>query len=80
MVTPEDVWSIIGEVGNSIDLTDHPASYWFNLDGGLRIHPPSIPFLNFDLGIDVEEFPINHPHASTNVALYLDVIFAMVTR
>jgi hypothetical protein len=80
MATPSSVWSLIGEVGTSIDLTDHPATFWFNLDGGLRIHPPSVPFLNFDLGIDVIEFPINRKNARTDVALFIDVIFAMVTR
>ncbi len=80
MATPSRMWSLIWEVGTSIDLTDHPASFWFNMDGGLRIHPPSIPFLNFDLGLDIEEFQINADHARTDVALYLDVIFAMVVK
>jgi hypothetical protein len=80
MATPSNVWSIVGETGTSIDFTDHPATFWWNLDGGLRIHPPRIPFLNFDLGIDVMEFPVNVHNASTDVALYLDVIFAMVAR
>jgi hypothetical protein len=77
MATPSSMWSIIGEVGTSIDFTDNPASFWFNMDGGLRIHPPSIPFLNFDGGIDVVEFKIKE---STFVRPYIDVIFSMVTR
>jgi hypothetical protein len=80
MSTPASVWSLIGEVGTSIDLTEDPARFYFNIDGGLRIHPTSVPFLNFDLGIDVEEFALNVRPARTDVRLYLDVIFAMVTR
>jgi len=40
------MWSIIWEVGTSGDLTT--SKFWFDTDGGVRIHPPSIPFLNFD--------------------------------
>jgi hypothetical protein len=78
MWSPSKLWSIIGEVGTSIDVTDN--SFYFNTDGGLRIHPPSLPFLYFDGGIDVQEFKINRPHASTSVSIYIDAIFAMVTR
>ena len=80
MATPGPVWSIVGEVGTSIDLTDGPAALWFNMDGGLRIHPTSIPFLNFDVGIDILEFKINEPHAHTSVGIYVDVIFSMVVK
>jgi hypothetical protein len=78
MFTPSDIWSCIWEIGTSIDVTTN--LFWFNTDGGIRIHPPSIPFMNFDLGLDVQEFPINGDNARTRVRLYLDVIFAMVAR
>jgi len=80
MATPSSMWSAIGEVGTSIDFTDSPASFWFNMDGGLRVHPPSIPFLSFDGGIDIVEFVVNTPHAGTFVTIYLDAIFAMVVK
>jgi hypothetical protein len=80
MFTPSDLWSFIWEFGTSFDLSTDPTLFWFNTDGGIRIHPPSIPFMNFDLGMDVQEFPINVSDARTRVRLYLDVIFAMVAR
>jgi hypothetical protein len=78
MVTPSSIWSIIWEVGTSGDLTT--SNFWFNTDGGLRIHPPSIPFLNFDAGIDVSEFIVNVPHPSTSATVYFDAIFAMKVK
>lgn len=76
MGTPSDVWSIIWEVGSSFDFND--ALFYVNTDGGIRIHPPKIRFLNFDLGIDLVETCLNeyHPH----VAPYFDLIFAMRTK
>ena len=78
MVTPSSIWSVIWEVGTSGDVTT--SKFWFNTDGGLRIHPPSIPFLNFDAGIDVSEFAVNVPNPSTSATLYFDVIFAMKVK
>ena len=80
MATPSDIWSIIWEVGTSFDLSDNPVGFWFNTDGGIRIHPPSIPFLSFDCGIDVQEFLVNTPGAHTSPTIYFDAIFAMVTK
>jgi len=85
MYTPSEIWSLIWEVGNSFDFsgsdkTPNTTAYYFNTDGGFRIHPPSIPFLSFDGGIDVQEFQVNVPHASTSLTVFLDVIFAMVTK
>ncbi|MDD5675888.1 MAG: hypothetical protein PHC61_17085 [Chitinivibrionales bacterium] len=49
MSTPAPVWSLIGEGSFSFVI---PAPFVnFILDGGLRIHPPQIPFLSFDLGL-----------------------------
>jgi hypothetical protein len=78
MVTPSKMWSVIWEVGTSIDI--NTSIFWFNADGGLRIHPPSIPFLNFDAGIDVAEFKVNVPAPSTTPKIFFDAIFAMVTK
>jgi hypothetical protein len=78
MVTPSPFWSVIWEVGTSIDV--NTSKFWFNTDGGIRIHPPSIPFMNFDAGIDVSEFPISDPNPSTTPSIYFDAIFSMVTR
>ncbi len=86
MWTPSDFWSIIWEVGTSLDVNDvnddnrNHTGFYFNTDGGIRIHPPSIPFLSFDGGIDVQEFKVNRRNASTSVTFYIDAIFAMVTR
>ena len=41
MNTPSDFWSIIWEVGTSLDLTDSPASFYFNTDGG-DSHPSAL--------------------------------------
>jgi hypothetical protein len=75
MLTPSSIWSIIWEVGTSGDLTT--SKFWFDTDGGVRIHPPSIPFLNFDGGVVVSDFVVNQPHPSTSATIYFDAIFAM---
>jgi hypothetical protein len=80
MATPSDIWSVIWEVGTSFDLSDNPTGFWFNTDGGIRIHPPSIPFLSFDGGVDVQEFQVNVKDAHTSPSIYFDVIFGMVTK
>jgi hypothetical protein len=71
------VWSFIWELGMSIDATDD--ALYLNTDGGLRIHPPSLPFLNFDAGIDLEEFRVEH-HPDVSATIYFDVIFSMVVK
>ena len=78
MVTPSSIWSIIWEVGTSGDLTT--SKFWFDTDGGLRIHPPSIPFLNFDAGVVVSDFIVNDPRPSTSATIYFDAIFAMKVK
>ena len=78
MLTPSSLWSVIGEVGTSGDLTT--SKFWFDTDGGLRIHPPSIPFLNFDGGVVVSDFIVNVPHPSTSATIYFDAIFAMKVK
>jgi hypothetical protein len=85
MWKPSDIWSIIWEVGTSFDFNGSPqtpktTAFYFNTDGGIRIHPPSIPFLSFDGGIDVQEFQVNAPGAATSATIFLDAIFAMVTK
>lgn len=69
------VWSIIWEIGSSVDLNDD--ALYLNADGGLCIHPTSLPFLNFDLGIDVEEFRAGD-NPDLSVTLYFDVLFSLV--
>ena len=78
MITPHEIWSIIAEVGTSVDVND--GLFYLNLDGGVRIHPPKIPFLSFDFGIDLEEFAVNSERVSPTVGVFIDVIFAMVVK
>ncbi|MBD3390553.1 MAG: hypothetical protein GF418_00915 [Chitinivibrionales bacterium] len=77
MATPSDWWSFIFEIGTSVDLMD--ALLWVNADGGIRVHPPSVPFLYFDAGVDLAEFPVKE-NPGIGVSPYFDVIFAMETR
>jgi hypothetical protein len=86
MVTPNSFWSFIWEVGTSFDVNDHDelgndqVGFYFNTDGGIRIHPPAIPFLSFDGGVDVQEFKANATDPHTSATIYFDAIFAMVTK
>lgn len=68
--------SFIAELGTSYDF--HDQIFYLNTDGGVRIHPPTIPFLSFDAGVDIEEFPVGYD--SPSVAPYIDVIFAIKTN
>ncbi|MBD3346563.1 MAG: hypothetical protein GF401_16025 [Chitinivibrionales bacterium] len=72
-----EVWSLIWEIGSSVDFEDE--LLYLNTDGGVRINPPSIPFLFFDFGIDLEEFPVAEG-ASPTVTAYIDVLFTMQVR
>ncbi|MBD3316674.1 MAG: hypothetical protein GF344_12870 [Chitinivibrionales bacterium] len=76
MATPSAWWSIIGEIGGSLELDYgyHPW-FWFFTDGGVRIHPPTVPYLMFDLGFGVGAFDWN-----PGFSVYFDVIFAMITH
>ncbi len=76
MGTPSEWVSFIAEVGTSFDF--HDQYFYLNTDGGVRIHPPKLPFLYFDGGVDIEEFPIGHD--SPSVAPYIDFIFAIRTN
>ena len=77
MADVHPVWSFIWEIGSSVDLTDN--ALYLNTDGGLRIHPTSLPFLNFDFGIDLEEFRVqSDPEMSATI--YFDVLFSLVVR
>jgi hypothetical protein len=81
-ITPHKWWSAIFEVGNSIDFTAHKYSdknaiWYLNVDMGVRVHPPSIPAFSFDLGIDIEEFPLIEDN-DIGVTIFTDVIFAMI--
>jgi hypothetical protein len=86
MGTPSDFWSIIWEIGTSFDVNDKDdngndhVGFYFNTDGGIRIHPPAIPFLSFDGGVDVQEFKVNTPGAHTSATIFFDAIFGMVTK
>jgi hypothetical protein len=74
--TPHEFWSVIWEVGTSFDLS--AGDFWFNTDGGFRIHPPAIPYLTFDGGIDLVE--ANVEFHDFHVAPYFDVNFAIKTK
>lgn len=85
MGTPNEWWSLIVEVGTSLDLTahrydrDHDVLFYFNVDGGIRVHPPAIPFMSFDLGIDLEEFAFRR-HVHPGVTIFFDAIFSMALQ
>ena len=75
MITPSEYWSIIGEFGFSFDFTDNDP--YLNTVWGARIHPPQIPFLSFDGGVDfVESRP---EHFAREFAPFIDAIFTMKT-
>lgn len=77
MMGTASTWvSFIAEVGTSYDYHDH--IFYFNTDGGVRIHPPKIPFMSFDAGIDIEEFPVGY--SAPTVAPFIDAIFAIRTN
>ena len=78
MGTPHEFWSVIFEVGTSVDA--HDKLFYFNTDGGIRVHPPQIPFLSFDAGIDLEEFAVNADHPRPSVGPFIDVVFAMIVK
>jgi hypothetical protein len=86
MHTPSDFWSLIWEIGTSFDVNDknenniNQVGFYFNTDGGIRVHPPSLPFLSFDLGVDVQEFKVNARTPRTSATIFTDAIFAMVTK
>lgn len=74
-ITPNPMWAVILEVGTSLDATDE--FFYMNVDAGIRINPPSISFLHFDLGVDLEEFRV-YNHAKPTVTIFFDVLFGMV--
>ncbi|MBN1653333.1 MAG: hypothetical protein JXA30_06105 [Deltaproteobacteria bacterium] len=76
-IIPNSFWAIILEVGSSLDATDE--RFYLNFDGGIRINPPSISFLHFDLGVDLEEFPLVDGVRPT-VTVYFDILFGMVVN
>lgn len=76
MGTPSVYWSIIFEAGFSFDINE--GNPYVNFDGGFRIHPPKIPFLNFDFGIDLVETSLSHYRPG--VAAFFDVVFTMITN
>lgn len=75
MITPNQFWSIIGEFGFSFDLTD--GKPYLNTIWGARVHPPQIPFLSFDGGVDFVEMPPRH--FAQHFAPFFDAIFTMKT-
>ncbi|MFP4013112.1 MAG: hypothetical protein ACLFVQ_03430 [Chitinispirillaceae bacterium] len=74
-VTPVNVWSFIWEGGFSADTDEDDGGLYLFTTGGLRIHPPSVPFLNFDLGIDIREFKIRR---KPDVGVFADVMFCFI--
>jgi len=77
MLAPNTFWALILEVGSSFDATDE--RMYLNLDGGVRINPPAISFLHFDLGVDLEEFPLVDDVRPT-VTVYFDILFGMFVK
>lgn len=70
-------WAILFEVGSSMDFTDE--RLYMNFDGGIRINPPKIAFLHFDLGVDIEEFPLVDG-VRPSVTVFFDVLFGMMVN
>lgn len=78
MITPSEYWSIIGEFGFSFDF--NTSTPWFNTIWGARVHPPQIPFLSFDGGLDfVENPPEDFAQSAYAFRPFLDIIFTMKT-
>jgi hypothetical protein len=76
MITPSEYWSIIGEFGFSFDFND--VLPYINTVWGARIHPPQIPFLSFDGGLDfVENPPEEFAQSVYAFRPFLDAIFTM---
>lgn len=76
-IRPNPIWGIIWEVGSSVDFETE--DLYLNTDLGLRITPPPIPFLHFDIGIDLEEFAVTADD-DASVTAFIDVIFGMMTN
>ena len=76
-LTPNSFWAVILEVGSSFDATVE--LMYLNVDGGIRISPPAISFLHFDLGVDLEEFPLVDD-VSPTVTVYFDILFGMFVK
>jgi hypothetical protein len=78
MITPSESWSILGEFGFSLDVTD--AVPYINTIWGARVHPPEIPYLSFDGGIDfVENRPEYFIQSHNAFRPFIDVVFTMKT-
>jgi len=75
MITPSEYWSIIGELGFSFDFDDQEP--YLNTVWGVRVHPPKIPYLSFDAGIDCVETPPKE--FARHFAPFIDAIFTMKT-
>jgi hypothetical protein len=75
MITPVDFWSIIGEFGFSFDIS--ATTPYFNTIWGARVHPPQIPFLSFDFGLDFVERPPEE--FARQFWPFFDVVFTMKT-
>ncbi|MBN1760672.1 MAG: hypothetical protein JW863_20250 [Chitinispirillaceae bacterium] len=75
MGTPSPYWSVIGEFGFSYDFTDQRA--YLNTVMGARIHPPQLPFLSFDGGVDFIERPPEE--FAQHFRPFIDAIFTMKT-
>jgi hypothetical protein len=76
-ITPNPFWAVVLEAGTSVDATDD--IFYLNLDGGIRVNPPSISFMHFDLGVDLEEFPVVN-HVRPTVTIFFDILFGMVVK
>jgi hypothetical protein len=76
--TPVNFWSFIWEAGISLDTRDS-GLYLYGV-GGLRIHPPTVPFLYITVGIATQECELdltNNPNVAP--AVYFDIMIAFKT-
>jgi hypothetical protein len=73
--TPVNFWSFIWEIGSSMDATEGML-YLYTI-GGLRIHPPAVPFLFIDIGVQAEEFAVDP--FSPRAGVFFDVLICFKT-
>jgi hypothetical protein len=72
--TPVDFWSFLWEAGSSIDVE---RGLYLNAICGLRIHPPTVPFLFITVGVAASDFNVSD--FNTRARPYFDVMIAFKT-
>jgi hypothetical protein len=74
-ITPVNFWSFLWETGVSVDITDGEL-YLYGI-GGLRIHPPTVPFLFIDVGVGTNEFKMSEFKPGPKV--FIDAMVCFIT-